>query len=52
MKGQEAYVWGWSLVRYIDKRFGREELRKIMVESCTGDIPGFLKPGGKDFARE
>lgn len=52
MKGRDAYVWGWSLVRYIDKLFGRETLKKIMVESCTGDILGFLKLRKKEFELE
>ena len=46
------HVRGWSLVRYIEKRFGRERLRKIMVESCTEDILSFLKLHKKGFELE
>ncbi len=52
LKGREAYVWGWSLVRYIEKYFGREILKKIMLESCTEDILGFLKLRKNKFELE
>ncbi|MDP2865901.1 MAG: hypothetical protein Q8O90_06635 [Elusimicrobiota bacterium] len=52
MKGRDAYVWGWSLVRYIEKRFGRKILRKIILESCTEDILGFLKLRKNKFELE
>lgn len=52
MKGRDAYVWGWSLVRYIEKRFGREILKKIIIESCTEDILGFLKLRRNKFELE
>lgn len=52
MKGRDAYVWGWSLVRFIEKRFGRGALKRIIKESYTADIPAFLKLRRKEFESE
>lgn len=49
MKGRDAYVWGWSLVRFIEKRLGRAALKRVLTVSYTGDILGFLKLDRKQF---
>jgi hypothetical protein len=43
LQGSPAYIWGWSLVRYIEKSFGRKKLLEIMRNTCTSDIPKVLK---------
>lgn len=52
MKGRDAYVWGWSLVRFIEKRLGRGALRSVIQNSCTDDILGFLKLSRSRFEAE
>ena len=52
LKGRDAYVWGWSLVRCIEKLLGRQALKKVMVSSCTQDILGVLNLPKKKFERE
>jgi hypothetical protein len=52
MKGSDAYTWGWSLVRFIEKRFGNDALKKIILGSCEEDILGFLKLNKTKFEAE
>jgi len=51
LKGGPAYTWGWSVVRYIDKRFGRKKILEIMRNTCDADIPGLLKLSKKTLER-
>lgn len=52
LKGGPAYIWGWSLVRYIEKRFGRKKILEILQTTCEQDIPGLLKLGKKALERD
>jgi len=52
LKGRDVYVWGWSLVRCLEKRLGRQALKKVMVSSCTQDVLGVLNLPKKKFERE
>lgn len=52
MKGAPAYTWGWSLVRHIERRFGRKKFRSVLLESNTSDIPGFLKISRKALEKD
>lgn len=52
LEGRNAYVWGWALLRHLEKRFGRKAFTRIMADSNTEDILGFLKLNKTGFEKE
>lgn len=37
-----AYDWGWTVVRFIEQRFGRERILQIVRECADGDVFSIL----------
>lgn len=57
LRGGSSYVWGWSIVQFIEKRFGKEKIREIVRNSMTIDVekslgmePARFEQEWRDFA--
>lgn len=38
MEGAAAYVWGWTVVCYLEREYGREALVRIFLDNNDPDV--------------
>lgn len=47
-----SYDWGWTIVMFIEKTFGKEMILRIVRECDNGDILGIIGEDLKDFEKK
>ncbi len=54
MRGQAAYLWGWTVIRFLERRFGWERIVVVLRETNTANVldcfGDFLEPAWRHEA--
>ena len=52
VKGANSYVWGWSIIRYIETRFGKNKILNILEKQVDLDLHKTFKIQQQVFEKE
>ncbi|HQG81918.1 MAG TPA: hypothetical protein PLU14_00825 [Caldisericia bacterium] len=47
-----CYIWGWTVVAFIKKTYGKEMILKIVKECSNGNVFGIFTEDAKDFEKK
>ena len=52
LDGANAYIWGWSVIRFIIENLGTDKITYIMKETCDADIFKYLQTTEIEFEKK
>jgi len=52
LKGAVAYIWGWTVPRFIEKKYGRNKILSYIKAPCRTDLLKLLDAETSEFEKE
>lgn len=52
LSGPNAYIWGWTVIKYIETRFGKSKIRHVLERTNNFNLSKILGVNSKNFEQK